>query len=192
MTLAITVVDLLFRQQLIYQRGDGFLGTTMRCISSSFVHWDNDHLLWNMIAMLLIGIVLVDFSEKMFWHGVVLSPFVIGLTVHLFCPGTTAYCGFSGVGFTLLTLVCGSFIQSDRTSLKIYGWITIIASIFKVLWELATGTPFFAEGSTFYVLPAAHMAGVVVGVGILCFHRFKILQPRAWNEVYLLFFGDQG
>lgn len=183
------MIDLLFRDSLIYQRGDGFIGTMIRCFTSSFVHWDNNHLLWNMIALVLIGLILIDYDETIFWHGVLFAPFIIGLTVHFFCTEITSYCGFSGVVFTLLTLSFGCLIQSNKKSLKTYGWITIIATFLKVTWELVTGTPLFAEASTFHVLPAAHLAGIWVGLIILCFHRYKILQWREWRKFYLLLFG---
>ncbi len=174
----ISVVDILFRERMCYQRGDGFGNTLIRTFTSSFCHWDNNHLLWNMLALIFIGIILIDFNEKMFWQSTLVSPFLVGSTVDLFCPETITYCGFSGVAFSLLTLACFSFIKSDKVAHKIYGWLTIIGSLGKVFWELSTGSPLFAEGSTFYVLPESHLAGIIAGLFIIYLNREKREEPE--------------
>lgn len=178
LTFTISVVDLLFRGKMSYQRVDGFSDTLIRSFTSSFCHWDNNHLLWNMLALIFIGIILIDFNEKMFWQTLLIAPFFVGLTVHIFCPITFSYCGFSGAAFTLLTLVCFQFIRSKHKSHQVYGWLTIIGSTGKVFWELLTGASLFAVGSTFYVLPQSHLAGIVAGLFIIYLNREKQEEPE--------------
>ncbi len=169
--LAISVVDLLFRNVFTYNRGENIITTITRGYTSSFVHWDNSHLFWNMFALLLIGLILMEYNEKLFWLGVTISPIFIGLTVHFFCPETIHYCGFSGVSFTLITLTCGCLIDSAKISLKIYGYFTLVGLLLKVVWELTSGSAIFAEASTFFVQTESHLAGALVGIVIYTMRR---------------------
>jgi len=170
-----TLINSFLGEQLIYKRHASTIQILSKAYTSNFTHWDNSHLLWNMVALFIIGIILIEENQKDFWLGVIISPIIVGIIIHFHSP-ITSYAGFSGVIFTLLTLACWNLILTKNKINIVLGLVAFIFAILKIYWEMTSHSAIFANNNSFQVTPEAHIAGVLAGIIIILYLSLRF-QP---------------
>jgi len=162
-------------ENLLWQRDGGF---SWQIISSHFVHISTDHLIWNLIAFMLLGGVIEQHSSKRLLLSLGVGVAFVSLyLVTLF--NMAAYAGLSGVLNTLLVIAL--YQIAKMPGYRTAALISFIASVVKISIELITGGALFSS-LIWPSVPEAHLAGLIGGIGFCLFSYLKsftsTLRPR--------------
>jgi len=159
---------------LQYDRGAVAAGEGWRLLSSHWVHWSPDHLLWDLGAFLGLGALCELRDRRSYLVCLLVSVFAIGLGVHWFQPQLSLYRGLSGLDSALLVLLAVSLLMKRRGAGTIAQVaiarsgpaLALVLFAAKVVFELNSGGAVFvkAEGLDIVVVPLAHVLGGLVGV----------------------------
>jgi rhomboid family GlyGly-CTERM serine protease len=150
----------------VFDREAIICGQWWRLMTGNWVHFSVDHLLADAVAVGVAGGLIERQGGGMrsFWLYVAAAA-TVGLAVFFLAPEVTQYGGLSGVA-------CGAFgclALNEIKGSKVPRWLPVLVLtllIAKVGWEYATGRALFVsmhDGMT--VLPLAHAAGLLSGVG---------------------------
>ena len=142
-------------------------GNSWEWLSCHFTHWSFDHLVWDLVVLVILGAYCEKISRRRFLVTLALSAFVVPLVFLLWEPELQLYRGLSGIGSAVfaLTLV-------EIFALGIAGRCVALAAglgfLGKVTVEIVTGQAIFvsAADAGFTVLPSAHLAGFLCGVSV--------------------------
>lgn len=154
---------------LVYNRAAVAQGELWRLFSGHFVHCDRQHLIWNLLPLLLISGLLEQRIGQLRCAGLTgLSCLGISLWLYFDQTDLLRYCGLSGILNTLFAVLLAQLWQENRhpVVLLIGG-----AAIMKILFETLGAQAVFTRLSWGSV-PEAHGIGMVVGLAVvLCADR---------------------
>ena len=138
-----------------------------RLLTCQLTHWDADHLLWDALAVAILG----GWSESR-WPEVTRKALLIGLVlipavVVVAYPGL-AFRGLSGLACTLaVTGAMGAWREArsahDRLAMGVAGAL-LVGLAAKTLYEILTHDAVFAAATTWQPVPLAHLAGAAAGL----------------------------
>ncbi|VAX34790.1 hypothetical protein MNBD_UNCLBAC01-94 [hydrothermal vent metagenome] len=150
-------------------------GELWRFFTGHFVHFNFDHILWDLLAFLILGTVIELHHRRYLIFSLLVSCVVVSLWI---CFGTTisAYCGLSGALSGLL--VIAAMIQWKKSHNKIFIYV-VLATIGKIIFELMTQQTIFTNLSS-KAVPTAHAAGFVAGFICLFFENIKIKREKIY------------
>lgn len=139
------------------QEGEGY-----RILSAHFVHLNHDHVVWNLLGLLVLAFVLLDILQA---RGLILASVVsslcIGFGLLWFSPDLHGYAGLSGVTHGLFAWGGLRLVQVGRRS---YGGLVLAALCAKLFWEQVVGPMPGAEAAiNGSVAIDAHLYGFVGG-----------------------------
>ena len=143
----------------IFDRSEILSGAWWRIPTSLLVHYSLSNLFWNLMTLAIFGILLETANRRavIFLFG--LS--AIGNLLYLCKPTIAYFAGSSGFVIALVTYYC---IVKITTGDERRPWILILSFLIgKIAYECLYGTPIFAGGD-FYVLPEAHLIGLVCAI----------------------------
>lgn len=133
-------------------------------ISSHFVHISIQHLLWNIIAFIILGSIIEQHSSRRLILTLAMGCTAVNL--YLFSLfDLPAYAGLSGVLNSLL--VVALYQISKLPEYNTAAWLSLIASVSKLLYEWHTGTTLLTS-LAWPSVPEAHFVGLIGGF-TLCF-----------------------
>ncbi len=149
--------------------GDAAPSDTWRFVTSHWVHWSFEHLLWSGGAFLLLGLVCEARGRTRFLATTLAAALAIPLALRLAQPGLEQYGGLSGLDSALFGLLC---MQDIRAHWKIPSWkrlvvpvLLLIGFLGKIGYEFATGGAVFVSHTDAMVpVPLAHLVGAAVGI----------------------------
>ena len=184
LAMVVSAVPVLSRW-MVFDRAAIIGGQWWRLITGNWVHFSADHLLADTVAVGMAG-ALIERREGMrsFWLYAAAAA-VVGLAVLFLAPEVAQYGGLSGVA-------CGAFgylalNEIKRSSARRWLPMLVLALLVaKVGWEYATGHALFVnmhDGTM--VLPLAHAAGLLSGVGY-----WMVLIVRRWADAAITERGD--
>lgn len=126
-----------------------------RLVTGHLVHSESSHLLWNVIALVMLGGFVEQHSVRLFWNTLLIG--IIGVDSGLFfvLPDLQAYCGLSGV-LNSLWLVTLILVWGETRQV----WVILLAgiSIAKLIIEMHTGKGLLTE-TQWPSIPEAHLFG---------------------------------
>lgn len=148
-----------------------------RIFTAHLVHWDLNHLIWDLIPFVVLGFVSVRMNPKLTFLNVGLSMLLISVGFIYFETDLNSYRGLSGIDSALFTsmviywaMICMQRKQFLISSLSV---ALLIGFIAKSMYEFATGNTLFADNSNglYVAVASAHLIGGLVGVvtGMLIF-----------------------
>ncbi len=153
--LAITALFGFAPHSLVFLEQNIFDGELWRLVTAHFSHSDSAHLLWNTVALVMIGSLLEIRIGKS-----ILGVYAIGIVsvnIYLFLETRlSAYCGLSGVLNTVLLALLSTLMLDRKTR-----WIAIltaIAALAKILVEINLGEALFTH-TAWASVPVAHLVG---------------------------------
>jgi rhomboid family GlyGly-CTERM serine protease len=140
--------------------------TPWRLLTSQLAHWDGDHLLWDALAVLVLGC----WAERR-WPGrtrlgLAIALPLIPLAVVLVYPDM-AFRGLSGLACTLATVAAIGTWQEGRrdgdtvATLVALGLLALLLG--KTAYETLTGDTVFAAAVGWSPVPLAHAVGALAG-----------------------------
>ncbi len=151
-----------------------------KLFSSHFAHWSFDHLLWDLITFLALGIYCEKTSRKSLLATLGISATIVSLTFLLYETDLTYYRGLSGIDSALFGLALTQISTLSITGKQI-SLIATTGFLAKLTYELITQTPIFVSTSdtTFVVLPSAHLTGFITGLSVGLYSIRPNCQPEA-------------
>jgi hypothetical protein len=153
-----------------------------RLATCQLTHWDPDHLRWDAMAVGIQGCwAEMRWPSAARWTlalGLVAIPIIIALVHH-----NLAYRGLSGLACALAAMGAVRAARDARHTSDGPAFlvaVTLLAGLLaKTAWELVTGDALFAAADTWIPLPAAHVAGIDIGLitGLASGHDVRNPSP---------------
>lgn len=171
---------------LVYVNGAS-ISDLWRFVTSHWVHWSVEHLVWSGGAFLVLGIVCEQRSRCRFFATALAAAVAIPVALRMFQPDLLYYGGLSGIDSALFGLICA---QDLRTHVRNRSWKMIALPIAlltgflaKIAYEFFTGAALFVSHTDIMVpVPLAHLVGAAVGILIgLDLHRIVFWEKDAFR-----------
>jgi rhomboid family GlyGly-CTERM serine protease len=152
-----------------YDRAKILGGEIWRLVTCHVTHWTREHLQWDLMMFLVLGVIAERRSPKRTSLCLAAGAAVVSMTVFAFFPGVQQYRGLSGVDTALFIFVAIELIADARrqqnttqifaTSLFMTGFVA------KTGYEAVAGSTFFVDAGTSGFVPLVwdHVAGAAVG-----------------------------
>jgi rhomboid family GlyGly-CTERM serine protease len=146
---------------LIYDRTAIAQSQVWRLWTGHMVHYNFDHLFWNVLAFIIIGITIECKSVKTFYQTLVLSFSGVGLWLWM---GEQSLMEYSGLSGALNGLFIVALWLEWRESQQKYLVLLFLGAVGKIVFELLTHqTVFMASSSQCFSVPISHLAGLISG-----------------------------
>jgi rhomboid family GlyGly-CTERM serine protease len=148
---------------LRYERSAVLAGEAWRLVTGHLVHADAAHLGWNVVGVLLVGVLFAREYSPVQWLVVLLaSVAAIDLGFLLLEPRLEWYVGFSGVLHGWMAAGLVAWLHRSRDPLT---WLVAALFMAKLAWEHYAGAlPFTAESLSLPVVHEAHTYGAIGGL----------------------------
>jgi rhomboid family GlyGly-CTERM serine protease len=170
-TLGIALASWLAPASLEYERAAILRGEVWRLITGHLTHWSPDHLRWDLVAFVALGLVCERRGRLLFGGVLAATALAVSLVLLLGCPEVVAYRGLSAVA-SALWFWAALIIAERRLTLA---FVLLAVFLGKVLIELSTGSSIFASGID--VLPSVHLIGAAIGFcGAFAQHKMARLD----------------
>lgn len=155
---------------LLFDRARLLDGEWWRAVTGHLVHTDPAHLLWNLAALLGLGLAY-EFLRRP-GPGAYFGLFFAGmLAVDVWLlwlePGWARYCGLSGALNALYAALALTVWRETRSPLAL---LLLAGGLAKIALEAAQGGALLPT-STWASVPGAHLAGLVAGLLFFCCRR---------------------
>lgn len=151
-------------------------GEFWRILTGHFVHMNIDHLIWDLLAFIVLGSV-IELKGKHLISSFVACCLAVSAWMFLGEPELLSYYGLSGAlnGW----LVMASLTLWEQAKEKKYLMVLVIALV-KSGYEVLSNKPLFIDPQTSTV-PSSHVAGLLGGVACWMYIKFqsaRMLLPR--------------
>lgn len=167
-------------EALLFDRSAIASGEVWRLITGHFVHADLAHLVWNLAALLPLGLLLEWQARCRGWaYAGLLLAGVLAVDAWLWVcePGIAVYCGLSGV---LNGLFCALAVLLWRQTGQVLFLLAIAGDLAKIAMEAGLGGALLPT-STWVSVPGVHLAGLAAGL-LFAFMRMQAAQARPWRS----------
>lgn len=176
----LVAASLLPATTLEWSRSGIFGGEYWRLITGHWVHLGTNHLLLNLIGLLVAGLLFTRHPPLAWWLSyLVLAPLAISAGLLIAAPELAWYGGFSGCLHGLLVFTALFNLKSDtRWSLIVLGFIAVKLVFENILYPAAGENPLIGGA----VITQSHWLGALTGLvaGILLL--FRTSSQRAVRE----------
>ena len=151
-------------EQLQFDRAALAHGELWRWLTGHLTHFESNHLIWDLGALLGLGSVAEHESRRQFVRTLLWSAAAISAGVWWWQPQFEHYRGLSGVDSALFALVAGALLRRGRVVSLVVGSRALLGFGGKCVLELSTGSTVFAAGAHYAPVPLAHLIGLAVGL----------------------------
>jgi rhomboid family GlyGly-CTERM serine protease len=151
---------------LEYDRGAIAGGELWRLVTGHLAHWSAEHLAWDLIAFLALGVLCERESRARFLACAAGATVTVSLALWWAMPGLDRYRGLSGLDSALFVLLAVSLIRQGVSRGVLAGAWALVALLGKLAWEGATGGALFVHDPGLAAVPLAHLAGALVGFAV--------------------------
>jgi rhomboid family GlyGly-CTERM serine protease len=155
---------------LQFDRAEIVAGEIWRLVTCQMTHWNADHLRWDLLMFIGLGIVCELRSPWRMRVCVVAAAATVSGLVYLVFPDVKAYRGLSGVDTALFTLLATDLMR-DAWNRQNYtlGFATLgllVGLGLKTAFEAVTGHTYFVDEQTARFVPLVwdHAVAGVVGI----------------------------
>jgi rhomboid family GlyGly-CTERM serine protease len=145
-----------------YDREAILSGQLWRLVTGHLVHGDLHHLAWNVLGVLIVGVLFAgDYTPSQWVVILAASTAAIDLGFLTFQPQLEWYVGFSGV---LHGAMAAGLFRWLRRGEGVLGWLVGAVFVAKLCWEHFVGPlPLTASGLSLPVVHEAHSYGAIGG-----------------------------
>jgi len=155
----------------VYARHGAQQGELWRLFTGHLVHFNFDHLFWDLLALLILGTVVELDSRRSLLSVLLFS--IGGVSVWLWF-GAVALGAYSGLSGALTgVVVLAAVRQWQRTTNPVFLWV-LAGTVAKIVFELITHRTLFTSLSE-YAVPGAHLAGFLAGAVYVWLERCPFL-----------------
>jgi rhomboid family GlyGly-CTERM serine protease len=152
---------------LQFDSQDGSLWTLL---TSHLVHYNVEHLVWDLAVFVGVGAALERKSASLYIMTLLTSALLIPPLAVAWESSVTSYCGLSGIDTALFAaFATGQLIDGVRarnmSEVLLFSGL-LLAMVGKSWLELVCGSTLFVTSSAFQPLPVAHLAGAGLGLAL--------------------------
>jgi rhomboid family GlyGly-CTERM serine protease len=151
-------------EALQLDRGGHARGEWWRFFTAHLTHFNRDHLVWDVGALLALGTIAEGESRRRFGTALLAAAFAISTAVWWCQPQFATYRGLSGLASACFGVLAGSLLQRPQRAARITAGFALLAIGLKTAFEVTTDSTLFAAASHYAPVPLAHLIGLVVGV----------------------------
>ncbi|MEJ2455180.1 MAG: rhombosortase [Candidatus Thiodiazotropha sp.] len=144
----------------VYDRLAISQGEWWRLISGHWVHSDSEHALWDIGALLVLGLLFESRLKGEIFGALALGTLGIDLWLWYVEPSLAYYCGLSGILNGLLAL---GLVRWWRQQPHPLVWMTGLGAVLKIAWEMAAGEALLTA-TAWPSVPEVHAVGFVCGL----------------------------
>lgn len=173
---------------LQYDRAAIAYGQHWRLITQHWCHWSMDHLLYDMIALVVLGFWAIRYSIKECLITVMTSAVTISIGMVLWQTDQLYIRGFSGIdcalfGMVLFHVVKQAVHERDRLWM-IVAILSAIGFVSKTGYEIITQHTVFMDGDAagMIPLPLTHLIGFVTAMAISLYRQGKFRLAKTLSE----------
>jgi rhomboid family GlyGly-CTERM serine protease len=179
-------------QEALHWQRSSALSQAWRLWTSAMAHLSGMHLLWNVLALLGLGLLgwQAGAGAREVWAAVWAWP--LHVAALLLWPSVQWYAGLSGLNHALAAIVMLRLAQQGRHDLRAAGVAAVMALVLlgKTLQEAAWVQPVAASSSGsvssqagFAVVQAAHLTGLLTGLLLIALiYAARILRSKSLVE----------
>lgn len=143
-------------------------GQVWRLMTGHVAHWSGEHLLWDVLAFVALGVLGERMGRGWFIGVMAVAAIAIGLW---FCAGQAAlthYRGLSGVDSALFVYVAVRYlamgVRGRQWRLAGAAGLAVVMFVGKTVAEVLAGQPVFVGGGGFEPVVEAHLIGAGAGL----------------------------
>lgn len=158
-------------------------GELWRVVTSHFVHFNDSHLIWDLLGLLILGCWAETLSRARWALSLALAVLAIPTAVWWVQPHLVTYRGLSGLacvpfGLIVVHLIRTSYRYRD-SALSVTTVLAATGFLGKTAYEAVANATLFAQtGGEFVPVPLAHLIGFAIGVAV-GWRTFGWLTPSA-------------
>ena len=152
---------------LVFDRAAVSNGEFWRFFTGHMVHYNFEHLLWDLIAFVILGSVIELNNSKQLIPSLLISSIGVSFWLCFFEPIIMTYRGLSGALNGLL--VVASMILWKKTESRMY-FLVMLSTIGKICYEFTTNQTVFVSMSA-HPMPISHLVGFISG--LICFFLLR-------------------
>jgi rhomboid family GlyGly-CTERM serine protease len=147
----------------LYNRTAILSGEWWRLATGHLVHFSSSHLGFDLLAILVAGILLENRHPLVAPLFYLSASLAIGLMLFFALPDMEQFGGLSGLATAVIVFVCLDRLRESNPARWLYVSVLAIISV-KAVFETIYGTPMpsVLEKSGVVPVPAAHVAGIIV------------------------------
>ena len=172
---------------LDYQTNAPALHQLLQIFTCHTAHWSFDHLLWDLVMFVTMGVICERRNSTQFAIVLILSAIAIPLFVSSFSLEVSSYRGLSGLdtalfGLAVLYLVRSAIQEQNWPGVGMYGFL-FFGMMGKIAYEYFVGGTLFVNSDGFTAVPLAHLVGAVIGtaMGLFDISRMPKFSLAGWK-----------
>jgi rhomboid family GlyGly-CTERM serine protease len=149
---------------------DGATHEPWRVLTGHLVHWDLEHLAWDLGAFAILAALLETRGHGPLLACTGLAALAISAASLVALPAGFHYRGLSGIDSALFALLLVQLLREacarQETARAMLLAALGLAFSAKVAYEVMTGQALFANSPAFTPVPLAHVVGAAVGAAV--------------------------
>lgn len=163
LALALMALPSAWQQHLYFDRNSGAGALIGQLISGHWIHGDVSHLMWNMVALLVLGATIERYGKGLLCGSLMAGMLAVdALLLSPFSP-IQHYCGLSGVLNTLLGVALWLLWRETRSPVVVFVGLLSVA---KVIAEVRSGEALLTQ-TRWPPFPLSHLAGLLAAPWVL-------------------------
>jgi len=153
-------------------------GELWRHCTAHFVHFDANHLGWDVAVLLVAGTACERYARTAYATAVGLSIATITPVLWICQPHFEFYRGLSGLDCSLIGLIAGSLLHSRNRLATTSGALVLAVFSLKGGIEIMTAQTVFASGTSYAPVPLAHLIGMICGLAAALIHPARSIRTE--------------
>jgi len=155
---------------LEFNRSAVMAGEWWRILTGHFVHWNLDHLMWDLLVFVVLSAMCERRNQMRFVVTLSAAAVLISAATWWLLPDVASYRGLSGLDTAIFALLAVSNLQECWQRRQWLGVAVVsglvVALAAKIGFEAVTGGTWFVDASRggFRPVPLAHVVGGLCGV----------------------------
>jgi rhomboid family GlyGly-CTERM serine protease len=151
-------------------------GEWWRVVTGHFVHWNVEHLTWDLLVFVVVGAICERRSRVRFAITLSVAAMLISAAAWWLLPQVASYRGLSGLDTAIFALLAVSVFREswERRQWHTVGLMSVLIAALaaKIGFEAMTGGTWFVDSSRggFQPVPLAHVVGALCGL-VCCVGR---------------------
>ena len=144
-------------------------GEVWRLVTGHWVHTDPWHALWNIAALLLLGLLFERRLQSLLLMSLIVGTIAVDAWLWWGDTSLAYYCGLSGILNSLLIVGLVRFWQDYRHPLVL---LIVLMAVTKIATELIIGQGLFTH-TAWPSVPAVHAVGFAGGLVLMLFLQVR-------------------
>jgi rhomboid family GlyGly-CTERM serine protease len=145
-------------------------GACWQLLTQHFCHWSADHLFYDALALVVLGMWAAQYSIKQLWLTLLASCITISAGLYLWQPDLLYARGLSGIDCALLGMVLYHVMYQARQEhdnlWQAIAGVSMVLFACKTAYEMITQQTLFmnSQQAQIIALPLAHLIGFITGL----------------------------